>query len=136
MRMGPWRGSPTYLAPDVENVLQPDNYAKRHFVSSSTGQSLSMYVGLFRELGKAKAHEPTICYPANGWELTSREVWPLQLEGRRKPLLVTDPVLKATAVYGTASAVLSLYSTLLCKVQKIVTVSRFWCFCVSMLCGV
>ena len=83
--VGPWTlRRENELAPDVLEMIEPDAYTMRRYVARGR-TPVWLYVGLY--LGRAGygrgAHEPEVCYPAQGWEVTRSQPMDVPLEGEK-----------------------------------------------------
>lgn len=64
------------LEPEVLEMLQPDSYVMRLYRSEAAPE-VWLYLASYSGLGTTGAHDPAVCYPANGWDLqglSDREV--------------------------------------------------------------
>lgn len=68
-----WEGKDgSGLSDDVRDILQLDKFVKRTYTNSNQ-QSVLLYIGYWtRQSGEHQAakHSPSICLPANGWNIT------------------------------------------------------------------
>lgn len=68
-----WEGKDgTSLTDDVRDILQLDKFVKRAYTNSQQ-QSILLYIGYWtKQSGEHQAakHSPSICLPANGWNIT------------------------------------------------------------------
>jgi EpsI family protein len=63
------------LAPEVLAQVRPDAYVHRGYVDPE-GSPIWLYLGLYSGLGSEGAHNPEVCYPAQGWEvIEARSTW-------------------------------------------------------------
>ena len=58
------------LDPAVIAQIAPDDYLMRLY-SRDDGVPIWLYLGLYSGSGSKGAHNPTSCYPAQGWEITA-----------------------------------------------------------------
>jgi EpsI family protein len=76
--VGPWvLARQDALSADERAMLAPDSYLAWHYEADGR-LPVSLYVALYRAQsadGRSGAHDPALCYPASGWEVTqTREV--------------------------------------------------------------
>jgi len=81
------------LAPDVLEMLQPESYVMRRY-RSPEGRSIWVYLAAYSGTGSTGAHDPTVCYPANGWDLSRLDSVDIAVEGG-------DDTLKARLLLAT-----------------------------------
>jgi EpsI family protein len=69
------------LAADVLRQIEPDHYLMWHYAAA--GQPpLWSYVAFYRGIVFTGAHDPAVCYPAQGWDITeARNLQIAMLEG-------------------------------------------------------
>ena len=68
------------LDAEVLALLEPDAYLQRLYVAEDA-DPVWLYVGVYSGLGAKGAHEPDICYPAQGWEVTTQRDVILEMPG-------------------------------------------------------
>jgi EpsI family protein len=68
------------LDPDALELLDPDDYLQRLYAPEQ-GDPVWLYVGLYSGLGALGAHDPDVCYPAQGWDVKSRWDVTVQVPG-------------------------------------------------------
>ncbi len=51
------------------DVLEPDAYLQRHY-RADDGSSAFLYTAFYSGYGTTGAHDPTICFPSQGWDLS------------------------------------------------------------------
>jgi EpsI family protein len=79
--IGPWRADgANRLDDEVLALIEPDQYLMRHY--SAPGRSpIWLYIGVYA--GRAGygsgAHDPEVCYPAQGWEILASEQFEVPL---------------------------------------------------------
>jgi EpsI family protein len=64
------------LPPDVLAMIQPDAHSLRLYADRNGG-AVWAYLGFYSGTGAKSAHDPEVCYPAQGWDIAalhSREV--------------------------------------------------------------
>ncbi len=57
------------LTPDVLAQIEPDRYMMRLYQDSNTA-SLWLYAAFYRGFASTAAHDPAVCYPAQGWDIS------------------------------------------------------------------
>jgi EpsI family protein len=57
------------LAADVLRQIEPDDYVMWHYTAANAPPLLS-YLAFYRGIVFTGAHDPAVCYPAQGWEIT------------------------------------------------------------------
>jgi len=57
------------LDPYILRVIQPDKYLMRH-LTGAEGSNSSVFVSFYSGYGTTGAHDPAVCYPSQGWELS------------------------------------------------------------------
>ena len=74
------------LNPELVKNLQLDDYVNEHF---SNGKDIvSVYIGYYFGLEKiGAAHDPMVCFPGQGWELSGIQKGKLSLEANRSSLI-------------------------------------------------
>jgi EpsI family protein len=68
------------LAPDVRAMIAPDAYLLRLY-SGAPGAPVWAYVAFYTGAGSSGAHDPTVCYPAQGWDVVGLRERALALPG-------------------------------------------------------
>ncbi len=58
------------LPPDVVEQLAPDAYRWSRY-ETEAGRSVSVYIAFYSGVLSTGAHDPAVCYPAQGWEITA-----------------------------------------------------------------
>ena len=63
-------GAVDFWPPEVLEQIQPEKYLLRRY-DAADGSALWAYVGFYKQLSQlgVGAHDPTLCYPAQGWEV-------------------------------------------------------------------
>ena len=81
--VGPWRSTEeSELAAEVLALIDPDAYLMRRY--EAPGRTpIWLYVGVYAgRAGYGKgAHDPEVCYPAQGWEILQSEPFDVPLLG-------------------------------------------------------
>lgn len=67
------------LEPDVLEMLQPDSYLMRLYRSDRAPDAW-IYLAGYSTTGATGAHDPTVCYPAQGWDLDEVQTLSIPLE--------------------------------------------------------
>jgi len=57
------------LDPLVLREIQPDKYLRRNDVAAG-GSASSIYVAFYSGYGTTSAHDPAVCFPSQGWDLS------------------------------------------------------------------
>lgn len=89
-QVGPWRLSRERPLDDaVWRQIRPDFHTFRLY--EAVGRNpVAVYVGLYRgRAAREAAHDPRICYPAQGWEILAEDTLHLELPGERERLRAT-----------------------------------------------
>jgi EpsI family protein len=60
------------LDADVVAMLSPESYSMRVYADEA-GSVVWIYVALYSGTGTSGAHDPTVCYPAQGWDAAAPE---------------------------------------------------------------
>jgi len=60
------------LQADAEKMLAPDAYTTRLYSAGPNGALVWIYAAFYRGVGIFEAHDPLVCYPAQGWAITAR----------------------------------------------------------------
>lgn len=60
------------LDEDVIAMLSPESYTMRVYADEA-GSVVWIYVALYSGTGTSGAHDPTVCYPAQGWDAAAPE---------------------------------------------------------------
>ncbi len=71
LQVGEWeRLTDEALEPDVVRLIQPDGYLLRSYAAPGRAP-VWLYVGFYAGRGGfgGNAHDPEVCYPAQGWEV-------------------------------------------------------------------
>lgn len=71
--IGSWTGRPTYLEPDIEEVLGADDYLNATYVTPS-GDAVNFFSAFYNSQTKGEGiHSPEVCLPGDGWEIAQLE---------------------------------------------------------------
>lgn len=57
------------LDPRVLREIRPDEYLRRHDIAAE-GSASSVYVAFYSGYGTTSAHDPAVCFPSQGWDLS------------------------------------------------------------------
>jgi exosortase D (VPLPA-CTERM-specific) len=72
-KLGPWTGRPSILSPEVEHVLNLDDYIISDYSKPRTG-AVNFYVAYYASQRKGSSpHSPIVCIPGGGWRITHFE---------------------------------------------------------------
>ena len=74
MQLGQWTGEAVELADETAQVLRAHSHINRIY-RDPIGREISLHIGIWTnpEYGVSAPHHPTVCYPAAGWEIMSRQ---------------------------------------------------------------
>ena len=81
--IGPWRAvEQRLLEADVLAIIEPDSYLMQLYTAPGR-TPIWIYLGVYAgRAGYAKgAHDPEVCYPAQGWEILRSESFDVPLAG-------------------------------------------------------
>ncbi len=67
------------LEPEVLEMVRPRSYVMRLYAADDA--AVWLYAGYYDDGRRAAVHDPTVCYPAQGWEILSARMEPLDLGG-------------------------------------------------------
>jgi EpsI family protein len=68
------------LPDDVRALVSPDAYLLRLY-DDGAGTPVWAYVAFYSGLGASGAHDPTVCYPAQGWDVAALRERAIELSG-------------------------------------------------------
>jgi exosortase D (VPLPA-CTERM-specific) len=72
-QVGPWSGRPSMLSPEVEHVLNLDDYIISDYSKAKAGV-VNFYVAYYASQRKGSSpHSPIVCIPGGGWRITQFE---------------------------------------------------------------
>ncbi len=78
-----WEGIDVPLSDSAINKIKPDNFLFRNY--RKNGEDLNVYLGYYSSLKKSdSAHLPTICYPAQGWDIVENSVITTSFNNRKR----------------------------------------------------
>ena len=67
-----WSGSAESLTPDVEKVLNADDYVNMTFFSSGEAEAVNFFVAFYNKQTEGSGiHSPAVCLPTGGWEVSA-----------------------------------------------------------------
>ena len=100
MEVGQWRGMQTAgIDQRSRDILQLSEYIQRIYRKTDVAQKLKLYIGYWAEQSgdfQAAKHSPSVCLPANGWEIEEQRV--VEIEFTDRPRLKVNRLI---ARYGT-----------------------------------
>ena len=80
MQLGEWTGSTSRLEADVEQVLGADDYLQASYISTVTGQRVSMFSAFYNKQTEGSGiHSPEVCLPVGGWEIFSLDPYAVDM---------------------------------------------------------
>ncbi len=83
--LGPWRGTPNTLEPEVLKTLDLTDYLLADYVSGQ-GAPVNFYVAYYESQRKGSSpHSPTVCLPGGGWQIVSMSRQIYQGNGASEP---------------------------------------------------
>ncbi len=68
------------IEPEVLSMLAPESYTMRLY-SDGRGSSVWLYFAIYSGTDSTGAHDPAVCYPAQGWETHAPEERGIELPG-------------------------------------------------------
>ena len=68
--IGGWRGHNALLEPEVEHMLDLDDYILSDY-NNPDGDSINLYVAYYSSQHRSKYHSPLVCIPGDGWSMTA-----------------------------------------------------------------
>ncbi|MDE3238670.1 MAG: VPLPA-CTERM-specific exosortase XrtD [Paracoccaceae bacterium] len=72
MQIGPWRGAPLTLTPDVSKVLAADDYLDATYTAAGEATAVNLFVAFYNKQTEGQGiHSPQVCLPVGGWEIES-----------------------------------------------------------------
>lgn len=85
--IGEWRGVPGSMDGEVLEILRASDYWIADYRRNYDENSVNLYVAYYesQRIGVA-AHSPANCIPGSGWQVVSREIIPLDLDGMSLPV--------------------------------------------------
>ncbi|MGR3436224.1 MAG: VPLPA-CTERM-specific exosortase XrtD [Shimia sp.] len=77
--IGAWTGRPTYLEPDIEEVLGADDYLNATYVTSN-GDAVNFFSAFCNSQTKGEGiHSPEVCLPGGGWEIAELDTFSVEM---------------------------------------------------------
>ena len=77
--VGEWVGRPTYLEPQIEEVLGADDYLNATYVSPD-GDAVNFFSAFYASQTKGEGiHSPEVCIPGDGWEIAELDDYTIEL---------------------------------------------------------
>jgi len=77
--LGGWKAARDHrLDEEAAEMLAPEAYSMRLYAAEDQ-PPIWIYAAFYRGIGSIGAHDPLICYPAQGWTITERREVPLEL---------------------------------------------------------
>ena len=70
-QMGDWQGASRTLEPEIEKILDADDYYLADYIRPGTGAPANIFVAWYADQTRAVIHSPEVCLPAGGWEVFS-----------------------------------------------------------------
>jgi exosortase D (VPLPA-CTERM-specific) len=71
-QMEGWSGSAESLTPDVEKVLNADDYVNMTYFSASENEAVNLFVAYYvKQTEGSGIHSPEVCLPTGGWEVSA-----------------------------------------------------------------
>lgn len=88
-----WRGMQHQMSQEELSVLKPTDYLLADYSSPAMAAQVNIYVAFYaRQTVGAAIHSPSLCLPGSGWKIESRDVVPVNVEGKR--LSVTREIIR------------------------------------------
>lgn len=82
MQLSEWSGSSSRLEPDIEEVLGADDYLQASYISTETGQRVSLFSAFYdKQTEGSGIHSPEVCLPVGGWEVFSLDPHKVDMTG-------------------------------------------------------
>jgi EpsI family protein len=70
--LGPWRGTPEFLEPEVERVLGATDYLNATYYASGEAAPVNIFSAWYSKQTEGDGiHSPEVCLPVGGWEIFS-----------------------------------------------------------------
>jgi exosortase D (VPLPA-CTERM-specific) len=70
--LGPWRGTPEFLEPDIERVLGATDYLNATYVAPGETGPVNIFSAWYSKQTEGDGiHSPEVCLPVGGWEIFS-----------------------------------------------------------------
>lgn len=69
-----WEGQHAQLSPEIEAVLDADDYININYVSAAQAANVHVFSAFYERQNESSGiHSPEVCLPAGGWEIFSLE---------------------------------------------------------------
>lgn len=79
---GPWSGLQEPLDPEVEKVLNADDYISATYAAVGQPGFISLFIAYYdRQTEGSGIHSPEVCLPVGGWEVFSLDPHPVSFPG-------------------------------------------------------
>jgi exosortase len=75
-----WQGRDVPLDEQVRRIAGDDDFLNRQYLDGTSGRTIGLYVGYVGRPRSRLGHRPDVCYPAHGFEETSRQ--PMSVKSR------------------------------------------------------
>jgi EpsI family protein len=72
------------LSADVFAMVEPADYTFRLYRESPADPGIWSYVAFYQGVDRSNAHDPDVCYPAQGWEIIGRSEIRLTMPDREE----------------------------------------------------
>lgn len=82
MDIGEWHGQEVQVDAGSRKAMGADRVLCRYYTDSRTGEQVSLLIVCRKHGRREFAHRPELCYPAIGWEITSRGYTHIPYAGR------------------------------------------------------
>ena len=80
--LGDWQGASRALEPDIETILDADDYYLADYIRPGTPAPANLFVAWYQDqTAGGGIHSPEVCLPAGGWEIASLETHTVTLDG-------------------------------------------------------
>lgn len=79
LKVGLWEGRDLSLDDDVRQMTGDDDFINRVYTRSDLSRSVRVYVGYIGRPRARMGHRPDICYPAQGFQETAKEMHELRI---------------------------------------------------------
>lgn len=78
--IGDWVGTDVPMPAAAMSILKPNVMISRHFVNLRTGDEASVLLVQCVDRRDLLGHYPPVCYPGQGWTITSDKDWNIRLK--------------------------------------------------------
>jgi exosortase D (VPLPA-CTERM-specific) len=77
-----WQAQSTPLLPDIERVLDADDYVDAALIAPGGTEPVNLFVAWYADQSSGKGlHAPEVCLPAGGWEIAALRRHSITIEG-------------------------------------------------------